>query len=495
MKFNKTKKSTEDRRKENFAGGESFEASTPETKLVKLAVNNLLEDKYYESDEESMQRLVQAVKESAKKDKEFPLKVAYFAREDMYIRQVPQLILVVCANIDETKDLVKEYTPKVIQRADEINTVIATQLELYGKPIPKPLKKGVRKAFHNFDRYHFAKYNNLNKEVKFRDVMNLVHPKPQTEDEEEIFEKLIKGDLDDYPRVEPLEPPETWEVVISEKGNNAEAWREVLPKMGLFAKIRNIRNMLDVGISGEEIFDNEDMDHVKNSKIYPFRFYQAYSAMKEAGHQSEYLEDWLSEAIDVTAENIPNTLDNTFVAVDLSGSMDSPLSRNSNMTYKEISSLFGAILGRKGAKVTVFGNDFDTVEAHHRTPTLELMEKIKNKNVGHSTNGWKAIACFYEDELYEKYDRIVILTDMEIWDSTYGYNSNTVKDHFDKVREESDVNLYMVDLSSYGDLVTPEGYQGVYNIQGWNSKIIDWIESIENPREMIHEIKNIEVGD
>lgn len=491
MKFNENKSGSEDHKIRNFEGGVAYEPSTPEMGLYKLTINNLLEDSFYETDTESFGKIMEAFKLVAENNPEFALKLATFSRNDMYLRDISQLLLVFSANHEDTQKYVKKYIPKIIQRADELNTVTAIQLNLFGKPIPKCLKKGLRKSFHNFDRYQFAKYNRTNKEVKFRDVMNLVHPKPENKEEEEIFESIIKGNLDNYPEVNPLKPPKTWEVTISEKGNTKEAWEEVLPEMGLFAKIRNVRNMLECGIDGKVIFDEEDMKHVKNSKIYPFRFYQSWKAMKNSGLQDDYVEDWLSEAIDVTAENLDDKLTNTFTAVDLSGSMESGISRKSMLSRKEISALFGGIMLKNGSDVGAFGEIFKLVTAHKDTPTLELQNKIERTQVGHSTNGHLAIEHLIKNN--KEYDRIVIFTDMQMWDSAF-MSDDSIKDEFDRYREEvnSNVNLYILDLASYGDLVTPEGYQNVYNISGWTSKLLDFIEYVENPREIVNEIENYE---
>jgi hypothetical protein len=260
----------------------------------------------------------------------------------------------------------------------------------------------------------------------------------------------------------------------------------------MFARLRNIRNMLEAGISGEEIFDEDDLQYVGDSKIYPFRFYQAYKVLKHTPNiKSQHLEDWLSKAIDSSANNIPDELGNTFVAVDLSGSMTGTLSRNSVINRKDISSLLGAILMRKGASTGVFGSGFEMVNAHYKTPTLELARKIRSKDVGHSTNGWKAIKHIIINS--EKYERVIVLTDMQIWDSSAFGNRQGIRENWNKYTSEinPEASLYMMDLASYGDLVTPESYENVYNISGWNDKIFDYIESVEHKDEILNKIENM----
>lgn len=488
MKFNQLKDRLRDEQQTiNFEGGEAYRPATPALGLYTVVVNNLVEPTYYQGDVESLLTVIRRFEPVAEDEPEFALKLAAYARQELYLRDIAQVLLVLAANHDATKPYVREYAPRVIQRADELNTVVAIQLDLFGKPIPKPLKKGVADSFHEFDRYQFSKYNNLRRAVTFRDVMNLVHPRPRDEEEAEIFERLIYGDLDDYPEIDPLDPPETWEVVISERGNTADAWREVLPRMGLFAKVRNLRNMLEAGLDGEEILDEDDLAYARESKLYPFRFYQAYEALLDAGIDDRHVQDWLTEAVDRTVENVP-ALEETFVAVDLSGSMDSRLSRRGTMTYREIASFFGAVLATQNADVGVFADEFERVGAHYATPTLELAAKIRDRDVGGSTNGWKAMAHLVETE--RVYERIVFLTDMQLWDSTWG-GEETVKEWFDRYRQDvaSDVHLYVIDLHSYGTLVTPEGYENVHNISGWSEKVVDLFGYVENPDAVIEEIR------
>ncbi|WP_267643693.1 TROVE domain-containing protein [Haloarchaeobius amylolyticus] len=488
MKFNRTT-STDEQRTTNFEGAEAYQPESPELGLYKTVVNNLLEDSFYESDEARLHKLARRVTVAADEDPEFVLKLAAYARTELYLRDVSNLLLVFAAQHEEAKSYVREYAPRVIQRADELNTVTAMQLELFGKPIPKPLKKGLADSFHEFDRYQFAKYDNHNREVTFRDVMNLVHPAPETAEEDEIFERLVLGDLDDHPDVEPLDPPETWEVVISEQGNTPEAWREVLPKMGLFATVRNLRNMLDAGLDGEEILTEDDLEYARDSMLYPFRFYQAYEAVTAAGVADEHTERWLSRAVDATATNLPDDLGNTFVAVDLSGSMNSALSGRSEMTYREIASFFGAVLQAQDADVGVFASDFETVSAHTDTPTLERARKIRDRSVGGATNAWLAFEHLVEESA--EYDRVVVLTDMQVWDSTWG-SDESVREWFTRYRDQvaPGSNLYMVDLQAYGDLVTPEGYDGVYNISGWTADIVEFVVYAEREDEILDEIRD-----
>ncbi|MFC6721559.1 hypothetical protein [Halovenus amylolytica] len=191
-------------------------------------------------------------------------------------------------------------------------------------------------------------------------------------------------------------------------------------------------------------------------------------------------------------ENIPDGLGETFVAVDLSGSMDSSLSKNSTLARKEIGSLFGAILAERGARVGGLGDDFQTVPMHVDAPVLQRQDALLgiDEEVGHSTNGWRVLRYLREEAI--AVDRIVVFTDMQIWDSRVRFSddANTIREEFVEYREAvaPEASLYMIDLASYGDLVTPDGYEDVYNISGWSENVLEFIEHAEEPGQVIDEI-------
>lgn len=497
MKFNETKESVAERTvKTNYEGGEAFEPDSPEMALYKVTINNLLEDTYYTQDKEQLKKVTKRFDAVAKNNPEFALKLAAYSRNEMGLRDVSQLLLVLSAHDERTKGFVREYADDIMVRTDEPCTVVAIHDQLFGGTIPKPLKKSINDALHQWDKYQFDKYNNPNREVNMRDVINRTHPKPRDELREEIFERLMKGDLDNHPDVQPLDESQgaTWETTISEKGNTKEAWMEVKDRMGIMAKLRNVRNMKEAGLQGEEILTDEDFEALENSRMFPFRLYQSYKAVKNAGVSDPHIDRWIEEGIDITIGNLPDELESTFVGVDVSGSMTTNVSNKSNLQCKEIACLFGATAMKKGASAGVFANEFAEVQAHVDAPALSIQSEMQNAQVGGSTNGWKVLEHLIDNEI--EVDRIVFMTDMQIWDSqsAFGQNDRTVKQAFEDYRERvnAEASLYMLDLQSYGDLVTPEGMDGVYNISGWNSKIIKFIQYAERPRQIIDEVENYE---
>ena len=87
------------------------------------------------------------------------------------------------------------------------------------------------------------------KQVKFKDVLRIVHPEAKDARQGMIFEKIMK---------DTLEAPYTWEVELSRNGQLAKAeqkskkdlWTELVTsgKMGYMALLRNLRNILEAGV-------------------------------------------------------------------------------------------------------------------------------------------------------------------------------------------------------------------------------------------------------
>jgi 60 kDa SS-A/Ro ribonucleoprotein len=507
MQLNDTKQTVaEATRSTNHEGGEAFRPADPRLALYKRTINQLLEDSYYEDDTEHLQAVVERFDAAAAEDPEFVLKLAAYARQEMHPRDIPQVLLVLAANDDRFKDdsdesLIREWTPAIVQRMDETATALAVHDKLFGGTAPWPLRRGIEDALVGMaDAYTLEKYALPRREVTLHDVFNRVHPTPIDEEQEELFERFMRGDLDDYPDVDPLPSPNTWETVISEHGNTAEAWEQLIEddeySLPIFASIRNLRNMLEAGVDEDIIVGHLDLAVVRHAPLYPFRYYQAYKALQDAGLDAPEVERWLEQAVDVAVENVPEDLGDTFVGVDLSGSMDAVLAEQSTLQRKEIGALFGAVLAEQGASVGGFGSDFQSVSTHVDAPVLQRQRAVMgiNEDVGNATNGWKVLEYLREEGI--QVDRVVLFTDMQIWDSTARLvdGDRTVREAFEDYRAAvtPEASLYMVDLASYGNLATPDGYEDVYNVSGWSEQVLEFIGYAEEPMQVIEEIDDFE---
>ena len=533
MKFNQTKESVAERtRTENHEGGEAFNPDSPELALTKVVINNLLEDTFYESAEERLESIKQEFDACADENPEFVLKLAKYARQEENLRQVPQALIVLAANDARTKGYVRDYAEGIMSRTDEPLEVLAFHKAYTGSTsIPNCLQKGIEDAMHTWNEWQYAKWDQPSKEWQYRDLLNLVHPKPRDDERKKVFRKIAYGDLSDYEDVESLKQEDTWESSLSDDSDERskqEKYEEQLQQgnMGLFPRIRQARDMLEAGVSAEDIYGDVTDEWIRNSRLYPFRFYQAYKAVKGSGALSDERDggfggglfsnsaasqpdipsserqealDFLEHAMQVSTENLPSVLEDTFVAVDTSGSMTTTVSNDSNLECMEIGSLFGALVYQRGADLAAFASSIEQYNGDRRDTVPTLMEGIQSMPCGGGTSGYLVPQALREYDR-DEYSQVIIFTDMQMWGTSGGNsiytsnNSGTFHDEWNRYKNEvnPDASLYLVDLNSYGDLVTPEGAQDVYQLSGWTENVIDFIDNMENIDGMIREIESTE---
>lgn len=295
--------------------------------------------------------------------------IALEARNQMKLRHVPLLIVREMARhpqLSKSPRVVSDTLAEVIQRADELAEFVAIYWAEGKCPLSKQIKLGLAKAFQKFSEYDLAKYNR-DKDVKLRDVLFLCHSKPAdargdryTRDErasirlnpeavdlnlsegEELYRKLV----DDQ-----LRTPDTWEVELSQSKDKLKSWRRLLSenKLNDLAFLRNLRNMLKVGITVKDLAKSGE--HRRWKRVLPFRF---LSAARMVPQLEPLLEHWMFQAL----EGTPKLKGHTVLLIDTSGSMKDALSAKSDLTRLDTAKALAMLLRELCESVEVYA--FDT---------------------------------------------------------------------------------------------------------------------------------------
>lgn len=354
----------------SLAGGKAFKMDA-ETELVHAVVTTFLDNKFYEGSEERMERLRDLV---SRVSPEFVANLAVITRKEFHLRSVSHLLVGELAKIHTGDDLVKRVIVAVAERPDDLSEIAA----YVGLPMPHQVKRGIRNAILKFDRYQLAKYKMEGKEFSLVDLFNLTHPKAQhaTKEQKKAWKDLIAGKL---------KSEDTWETEISNTEGEEEktgAWESLVleGKIGYMALLRNLNNLVKSGVSDKTIKLAckilTDKNRVKTSKQIPFRFLTAYNNVKG----NRVLLDAVSEAMDISVENVPSFKGKSLIAVDKSGSM--------NGTPIERAAIFAATLMKtnKGAEVIFFADKHKVFDKGSRVPVVDLANEIKNDGFGGGTD-------------------------------------------------------------------------------------------------------------
>lgn len=509
MKFNQTQRGSN--RTTNFEGADAYSLSFKEELYAAVAAT-ALSDTFYESADSRLTRIQELIRVVAARDAHFVAKLAVYARQEMHLRSVPLVLLVELAKVHAGDDLVRRATRQVVQRADEITELLAYYQQANGRTgtkrlhrLSKQLQRGLADAFNRFDEYQFAKYNR-DGEVRLRDALFLVHPKAKDEAQQQIFDRIASNTL---------QTAYTWETELSSTGQQwaagdeeakqaafRERWEILVRsgKVGYMALLRNLRNLLNADVS-EEVLEMvaqriADPEQVKRSRQFPFRFYAAYRELEKVSHTgvAAFLQA-LDDAMTASAANITGFAPEDHVAIftDVSGSMHSNLSKRSSMQYYEVGLVLSALFRRtvKLAYTGLFGEDFEMVQVNPNNGVLSNVRRLSQVNVGHSTNGYKAIKHLLENEIIT--DKVLIFTDCQLWNSNWN-STETIAQYWKKYQKIApEAKLYLFDLAGYGNTpISTHGSQ-VKLIAGWSDKVFEMLDAMENGSSAVQEIEEIEI--
>ncbi len=498
--------------------GETAYTMSPKLELYSAVVTTMMSgDKFYESKDETLNRIRSLVRDVARTDPAFVAKLAVYAREQMHLRTVPLVLLV---ELDKCiRDIPKPYVQKgierAIQRPDEMTELLAyfaiTHKHNGTKKVSglsHALRRGLATVFTKFDEYQLQKYNRPNA-FKLRDVLFLAHPKPRDEAQADLWKRLV---------ADQLATPETWETELSKAGQGVqldaektlikrEAWEKMIDgrKMGYMATLRNLRNILEANVSPEHIqkvivlLTNKEA--VLKSKLFPFRFYSAARELESIDSlYAPLILAALDTAMQHSAANIRGfgTNDRIHISVDTSGSMSAALSKMSTMKLQDVGLIMAMLLQEVSTlvEVSIFGTTLKRVNLT-KGNILGNTDKLAKYSdmVGSSTNGY----LIPRDLLDRKavVDRVVVFTDCQLYRDHGGFWGAPRPESFDtlwkRYRKEVAPNakLYIFDLAGYGNTPVSVNSDGVYLISGWSEKVFEIIEAYENGSSAVKKIEEI----
>lgn len=468
---------------ENLAGGQAY-AQSNELALVSLLLTSFVNDQFYKSAQTTLDDL--RTLSSKVKDKEFVAKAAIYARDRFGMRSVTHALAGELTSELAGKEWGKNFYDKVVVRVDDMTEILSYYLAYKttkdNPKFPNALKKGFAKAFDKFDGYQLAKYSGKNKEVKLVDIVNLVHPIPTIKNKEALA-LLIKGEL---------KSTDTWESKLSQAGQTAEneedlaqlkadAWDELIKsrKIGYFALLKNLRNIItqspeSVPAACELLVDT---NMISKSRVLPFRFTTAYEEIGKLGSSKEVRDVLvaINQALDISVSNVPKFDGDTLVVMDVSGSMSGRPS--------EIASLFGAILAKvNNADVITFSNNSNYKQYNPMDSVLTIRNGFR-----YSGGGTNFRSIFTTAN--KKYDRVVILSDMQGW---IGYETPTATFNQYKNKYGANPFVYSWDLAGHGTLQFPE--KNVFTLAGFSDKVFQIMSLLEKDKNaLLNEIKAIQL--
>jgi hypothetical protein len=458
----------------NLAGGEAY-SQTPELDLVSILLTSFANDQFYEKAETKFDRITELLK---KVNPLFAAKAAIYARTEFGMRSISHVLASEIAKHISKEKWAKEFYKAIVYRPDDMSEILAYHKK-NGK-ISNAMKKGFAMAFNKFDAYQLAKYRCENKSIKLIDIVNLVHPKGNDKNKEAL-KLLVKGEL---------KSTDTWQSKLTNAGQKAknteqkaefkkQVWIDFVnnPKLEYFALLRNLRNILEQAPEAIEkaCIELTNENRIKKSMVLPFRYFTAIKELEQFTDRNIIIA--LSKAAEIALNNVPELPGKTLIAVDVSGSMHG--------RPEEIARMFGAVLYKSMDSILLtFDNNSRFITLNPTDSLLTLTKSIK------FTGGGTNFSSIF-DSLTQKFDRIIILSDMQAWMQGFYYSSNP-KESFKRYKERTGTNsfIYSFDLAGHGTMQFPE--QNVFCLAGFSEKIFDIMKLLESDRKaLINKINEV----
>lgn len=415
-------------------GGQGFIPSDPHVELFTAAVSGMLADQFYESADERISRLIGLV---AQCDPAWLQQFIRWLRDEANLRSASVVLAAEYARASMPN--ARQVVSASLQRADEPAEMLGYWMSRYGRNVPSRVKRGVADAVRRlYNEHSLLRWDGQSKAWRFGDVIELVHPRPSSPWQSDLYRFALDRRKHDDPvpesltsvaealRLEALAPEErranltaagsafSWERLAGwlPEGMDKQAWEAVVPKMGYLALLRNLNNFDRNAVDPATVVRTlTDPDAVAKSRVMPFRFLTAYLNLEADTYKTA-----LATAADVALANLPAFPGSTLIMVDCSGSMGQPVGAGksrSPLRLSQAAAFMAEALARRCDQATI---------ATYDTSPLKVFEPMRHQSVLRASSSddyaprggtatWASTAAVYRGQ-----NRIVIITDEQAAD-------------------------------------------------------------------------------
>lgn len=479
MKFNSTKKPAQPNAT-TYEGGAAFEKNLEQDWLNNL-FSNMLENRFYETGNEQMERYINLTEQMFDKyGAKFIARAAIFARNELGTRSISQLTAALLN--DKQFEGKRNFYKTYMHRPDDVSEIFAI-LESRGDKRSHALVRGAADYIGGLKGYQLDKYRMANKNFSMIDLINITHPKSDAVD------KFYNGKL---------EKAGTWEQKISASASKEEKdanWRELVESksLGYLALIRNLNNILDTEFINEAWISKHlvpqltDAEKIHKSLVFPFQIYTAYANLKTKPLSIVVA---LDQAFRISVENVPGLDGTSLVVLDVSGSMADKFSTRSSMSIKEVCACYAAAiyLTNKDSEFIKFGNEAKRCDYNRLDNVFEIIRKMQdNDGCGYGTD----IIPVWEI-LSRHYDRIFLLSDMQVMPDDHGWGSwyhTTRRSPVDAMcayfYSYGRTRVYSFDLGNYHTQIDNPNAGNLVMLTGLTDKVFTMLSILEKGENIV----------
>ena len=484
----------------NEAGGAAY-AMTPAHQLAQYAATGCLNDTFYASADEQLEAVLELCDRVSP---EFIARTALYCRRDGYMKDLPAFLCAVLSVVSpglmaEVFDRVID-SPKMLRNFVQIMRSGAVARKSLGS-LPKRMVRQWLEA--RSDEAIF--YGSVGNDPSLADVIKMVHPKPATKSREALYGYLLGREHDAstlpdvvrayeaYKAGESTDVPDVPFQMLTALPLDVAAWKTIARNGSWQMTRMNLNTFARHGVLDDDEMVKliakrlADPRLVERAKAFPYQLLTAYT-MAQASVPRNILRA-LESALEYSVRNVPKIPGKTFVFVDVSGSMHSPVTGHrkgstSAVRCIDVAALIAASILRNNeqAEVIPFHNDVVRKRINPRDTVVTNAQKLASLPSG----GTNCSAPLKELNKHGvKADTVIYVSDNESWiDTTPGSwrrGTETMRQWQQLKGRCPDARMVCIDVQPYGTAQAPD-HKDILNVGGFSDAVFKVISRFAESR-------------
>ena len=529
----------------NEAGGRAYQLA-PKHALAQLAATGCFNGVFYQSAETQLDELRHLMSQV---DDTYLTKLAVYARQKASMKDMPAALLVELSTRDT--ELMHRVFGRVVNNGRVLRTVF--QMIRSGQFGRSSLSSSLQRAFQNWlNEASVGKLlsASIGHDPSLRDVLRLARPTPKDNQRRALFGWLTGKEIDkcapapeadlpleiqllnsfrqatsDKQQVSILDHLSVRWDLLADSALSDDVWKAIARKMGPQALRMNLNTLLRHkvfhGVFGQCHWDMvnyvanrlSDENEIRRSGQFPYQYLSAY--LNASRDLPEKIRGALHQAAEIACGNIPELPGPVVIGLDVSGSMQSPVTgyRGSGTTAVrcvDVAALFAAAILRRNPDSVII--PFDTraydVRIDPHDSILSLSERLA-KYGGGGTDCSIPLQRANQKYRDKRFAGCVLVSDCESWIDTssqrhYWSSDPTATMDEWKTFVKNQLNLgghdapspklICLDMQPYGTSQAPERAD-ILNIGGFSDAVFNLVSSFlgDDANRFVSDVEAIEL--
>jgi 60 kDa SS-A/Ro ribonucleoprotein len=520
----------------NEAGGVAY-GLTPKHALAQVAATGCFGNTFYATAENQLDQLKMLIAQVD--DNVFLAKLAVYARERAYMKDMPAALLVVLSKRDT------QLLHRVFDRVVDNGRVLRTLFQMvrsgqfgrtsFSSSLQRALQRWLNEA--SVGKLLSA---SIGSDPSLRDILRMARPTPRDNARRALFGWLTDKPVEKWaPATESDLPATVQSLIAYRKAETAElqalllgdlsvrwdlladaakgsvVWKAIARQMGPQALRMNLNTLLRHEVFGAHGADVEQIEYVaarladaediRRSRQFPYQFLTAY--LNAADDVPQKIKAALQQAAEIACGNIPELPGPVVIGLDVSGSMASPVTghRGRGATTKmrcvDVAALFAAAILRRNPSSVVI--PFDTAAYQAKVDPQDSILSLAQRLAAYGGGGTDCSLPLAEANTRHAHRRFagaMLVSDNESWVGTGRHGSTGVMTQWQAFVANqrrlgaTNPKLVCIDLQPYATTQAPERTD-ILNVGGFSDAVFNVVASFltDDANRFVAEVEAIEL--